>query len=134
MLKGIGVENLRSFSQCIDCNLKPLTVLLGRNSSGKSSLIRLFPLLRQSVEETTTGPVLWYGRYVDYGNFSEAICKGSDNNETIILNFKISLNTAPGNYWRSLDDVNLFPFLDFKLKIALGKVRISRSFLPKLTR
>lgn len=121
MLKGIGVENLRSFSQCIDCNLKPLTVLLGRNSSGKSSLIRLFPLLRQSVEETTTGPVLWYGRYVDYGNFAEAICKGSDNDETIILNFNISLNTAPGNYWRSLHDINLFPFLDFNLKIALAE-------------
>nr|WP_287860657.1 AAA family ATPase [Klebsiella sp.] len=121
MLKGLGVENLRSFSQSIHSNLKPLTVLLGRNSSGKSSLIRLFPLLRQSVEETTTGPVLWYGRYVDYGNFSEAICKSSDNNDTIILNFDLSLNTAPGNYWMALHNADLFPFLDFNLKIALAE-------------
>lgn len=90
MLKGLGVKNLRSFKSYAYSELKPLTVYLGRNSSGKSSLIRLFPLLRQSVQETTTGPILWYGRFVDYGNFNEAICKNSDNKESIKLRFDLT--------------------------------------------
>ncbi|AYH01145.1 DUF3696 domain-containing protein [Pectobacterium parmentieri] len=91
MLKGLGVKNLRSFQNYAYSELKPLTVYLGRNSSGKSSLIRLFPLLRQSVQETTTGPILWYGRFVDYGNFNEAICKNSDDDENITLRFDLTI-------------------------------------------
>ncbi|QBR49216.1 AAA family ATPase [Erwinia sp. QL-Z3] len=96
MLKGLGVKNLRSFENYAYSELKPLTVYLGRNSSGKSSLIRLFPLLRQSVQETTTGPILWYGRFVDYGNFSEAICKNSQNKDVITLNFNLNVPLAVG--------------------------------------
>ncbi|QRG80919.1 AAA family ATPase [Citrobacter sp. R56] len=121
MLNGIGIQNLRSFSQYAHSELKPLTVYLGRNSSGKSSLIRLFPLLRQSVEETTTGPILWYGRYVDYGNFNEAIHKSSESEEIIKLQFDLTLDTTPHNVWYKLNDPNRFPQLDFRLKIHLSE-------------
>lgn len=118
MLTGIGVQNLRSFSNYAHSELKPLTVYLGRNSSGKSSLIRLFPLLRQSVEETTTGPILWYGRYVDYGNFNEAICKESINKDSILLHFDLSLDTTP-TYFAATD--NRFPLLNFSLDINISE-------------
>ncbi|MFJ3292040.1 AAA family ATPase [Enterobacter asburiae] len=121
MLNGIGVQNLRSFSEYAHSPLKPLTVYLGRNSSGKSSLIRLFPLLRQSVEETTTGPILWYGRYVDYGNFNEAICKGNKTDEIIKLQFDLTLDTTPVSIWQSLHSLNRFPSLNFKLEIQLSE-------------
>ncbi|HCW3118291.1 TPA: AAA family ATPase [Enterobacter roggenkampii] len=99
MLKGLEVKNLRSFQNYAYSELKPLTVYLGRNSSGKSSLIRLFPLLRQSVQETTTGPILWYGRFVDYGNFNEAVCKNSDDIESITLKFDLSISHT--NFFKS---------------------------------
>jgi len=121
MLKGIGVQNLRSFSQYAYSDLKPLTVFLGRNSSGKSSLIRLFPLLRQSVEETTTGPILWFGRYVDYGNFNEAIHKSSNNDDTIKLQFNIQLQTSSNAAWYKLANYERFPELEFILKINLSE-------------
>lgn len=92
MLKSLGVKNLRSFRHYAYSELKPITVYLGRNSSGKSSLIRLFPLLKQSVQEITTGPILWYGRYVDYGNFNEAICKNGKKTEGITLTFDLDIN------------------------------------------
>ena len=58
MLKSIRLRNLRSFPNDDDApyvDLKPLTVLIGKNSSGKSSFLRSLPLLRQSVEANTTG-------------------------------------------------------------------------------
>lgn len=94
MLKSIRLRNLRSFPNDDDApyvDLKPLTVLIGKNSSGKSSFLRSLPLLRQSVEANTTGPILWYSSYVDFGAFSEA--KKDDSKENIIyFDFKLTLN------------------------------------------
>jgi len=90
MLKGIGVNNFRSFDKEQYLEIKPITIFVGKNSSGKSSLIRTFPLFRQSSEENTTGPVLWYGRYVDFGDFSDVISKNTTN-DTIGFNFEILL-------------------------------------------
>ena len=93
MLKSIRLRNLRSFPNDDDApyvDLKPLTVLIGKNSSGKSSFLRSLPLLRQSVEANTTGPILWYSSYVDFGAFSEA--KKFDSEENIIyFDFKFNL-------------------------------------------
>lgn len=53
--------------------------------------------MRQSVQETTTGPILWYGRFVDYGNFNEAICKNGLNKDSIMLRFDLNFPLAFGN-------------------------------------
>ena len=93
MLQSIRLRNLRSFAD--DDNspyveVKPLTVLIGKNSSGKSSFLRSLPLLRQSVEANTTGPILWYSSYVDFGAFSEA--KKFDSLKNIIyFDFKFNI-------------------------------------------
>ncbi|MCK6878415.1 MULTISPECIES: DUF3696 domain-containing protein [Enterobacter] len=91
MINGIGVANFRSFKKKTLIDLKPITVFVGKNSSGKSSLLRTFPLFRQSVEENTTGPILWYGRYVDFGDFDEIKSNGSENN-TINFTFNITVS------------------------------------------
>lgn len=96
MLESIRLRNLRSFSNNEESpfiDLKPITVFVGKNSSGKSSFLRSLPLLRQSVEARTTGPILWYGTYVDFGAFSEAICHKSDGN-IIFFDFQLELNIS----------------------------------------
>lgn len=132
MLHGIGVRNLRSFEQQATIALKPLTVLLGRNSSGKSSLIRLFPLLRQSVEETTTGPILWYGRYVDYGNFNEAICKRNKKENGITLSFNIELDTTPLKLRQFPKQSKRFPNLNFDIEIQIAQTN-QKSYAKKIS-
>lgn len=92
MIKGIGLENFRSFVNKTYIDLKPITVFVGKNSSGKSSLLRAFPLFRQSVEENTTGPILWYGRYVDYGDFTDVLSRNSERKD---ITFSFSLSIAP---------------------------------------
>ncbi|HFZ8835876.1 TPA: AAA family ATPase, partial [Salmonella enterica subsp. enterica serovar Bareilly] len=46
MIRGIGIQNFRSFVDRTFIDIKPITVFVGKNSSGKSSLLRTFPLLR----------------------------------------------------------------------------------------
>lgn len=90
MINGIGLQNFRSFVKRTFIELKPITVFVGKNSSGKSSLLRTFPLLRQSVEENTTGPILWFGRLVDFGDFTDVLSRNSENKE-ITFNFSLSI-------------------------------------------
>ncbi|WP_437300523.1 AAA family ATPase [Sorangium sp. So ce426] len=54
--------------------IKPITLLVGRNSSGKSTFLRAFPLLRQSVEAERSSPILWYDpKFVDFGSVADAV-------------------------------------------------------------
>lgn len=95
MLHSMRLRNLRSFSNKLNSpfiDLKPLTVLVGKNSSGKSSFIRSLPLLRQSVEARTTGPILWYGSYVDFGAYSEAK-KNDSADDTIYFDFRLIVSS-----------------------------------------
>ncbi|AVF35091.1 DUF3696 domain-containing protein [Rahnella sikkimica] len=91
MLESIGVNNFRSFKTETTIELKPITVFVGKNSSGKSSVLRTFPLFRQSLESNTTGPILWYGRYVDFGDFEEVISNNSLK-DTIEFKFILSIS------------------------------------------
>jgi hypothetical protein len=83
------LKNIRCLQDSGDIELKPINILVGKNSSGKSTFARIFPLLRQSAEASKRGPLLWWGRLVDFGSFDETVSR-SAKEKTIGLNFKAS--------------------------------------------
>lgn len=77
----IRIHNLRSLYDTNYMDIKPINILVGGNSSGKSTFLRLFPLMKQSLGEKINGPILWAGdkdEYVDFGSFSEALNNRSE--------------------------------------------------------
>lgn len=84
----IKIMGLRSLYETDNIELKPLTLALGKNSSGKSTLMRTFPLIKQTLETKVSEPLLWYGRYVDFGDFNQSINRLNENN-TISFCFNI---------------------------------------------
>src|SRR5580704_690618 len=87
-MRSLRLKNFRSLGDTGRVELRPLTILVGANSSGKSSFLRFFPLLRQTLEAKSASPLLWYGRYVDFGDFSQAVRRGAEPKEiTIELDF-----------------------------------------------
>ena len=89
-MKKILITGLRSLHDTGVVDIKPINVLVGTNSSGKSTFLRTFPLLRQSVEKRTRGPILWNGTYVDFGSYSNAIHQNDEVNgegKSIALHF-----------------------------------------------
>jgi predicted ATPase len=76
----IQLRNVRSLTDTGRVAIAPITLLLGQNSSGKSTFVRFLPLLKQGAEARTREPFLWLGRLVDFGGTSEAFSKFAANN------------------------------------------------------
>ena len=90
-MKKIRIKNLRSLSDTDYINIKPITVLVGKNSIGKSTFLRTFPLLKQTMVTNRSEPILWYSpELVDFGNFSESVNKNTKS-KTIDLFYEFEL-------------------------------------------
>lgn len=92
-MEKIRVENLRCLNNYDLVEIKPVTLLVGANSSGKSTFLRLFPLLRQSVETRTLSGLLLNEGDANFGFFSDAIRKDADPQE-LSLEFSLILRTG----------------------------------------
>lgn len=88
----VRVRNLRSLVDTGLISLKPINILVGRNSSGKSTFARFFPLLKQSFEVSKKGPVLWWGRLVDFGAFESALNRSAQPKE---IGFAFKMRYVP---------------------------------------
>lgn len=85
-MDSIRLKNLRSLVDSGDIEIKPLNVILGSNSSGKSTFLRFFPLLKQTINRKIRGVLFWSGydqNDVDFGDFDTAVNnqKGHDKME-----------------------------------------------------
>ena len=87
MITALRIQNLRSISDSKFIEFKPIMILLGKNSSGKSTFLRSFPLFTQSVDKKLRGPVSWFDTsYVDFGDFKTAKNKFATDEEGISFN------------------------------------------------
>lgn len=78
----VKITNLRALSDTGEIKITPLTVLLGKNSVGKSTFARSFSLMKQSLFINRSEPVLWYSPdLVDFGSFEDSVTKERDEIE-----------------------------------------------------
>ncbi|RYH40646.1 MAG: hypothetical protein EON54_18275, partial [Alcaligenaceae bacterium] len=90
-ISGLGARNIRSLKHLENITFKPITILVGRNSAGKSTFARLLPLLKQSSEKRKQSPILWWGRLVDFGTFEDVHSTFSkDDHIDITVAFEVS--------------------------------------------
>jgi hypothetical protein len=68
MIKNIKFKNYRAFKNWQEIELKPLTILVGPNSAGKSSILKLFGMLFQSQSKDDYDYFTFNGPLADLGN------------------------------------------------------------------
>lgn len=81
-MRSIRLRNFRSLRDTGEVQLRPIVLLVGANSSGKSSFLRFFPLLKQTVWQTNgSGPLLWSvdNSDVDFCDFNNALFRNADD-------------------------------------------------------
>src|ERR1051325_7163930 len=116
MLNGIRLRNFRSLADSGMIELRPITLLLGQNSSGKSTFLRALPLLRQSLRIRSNAPLLWYGDLVDFGSIREVKSSFAAEDDSVAVCFKFDWLSIVNPYVysatnRRLGDVELGIYL-----------------------
>ncbi|WP_170960706.1 AAA family ATPase [Bacillus toyonensis] len=107
----IRIQNLRALKDTGYIELKPLTILVGKNSSGKSTLLRFFPLMKQTLETRTNEPILWYSpAFVDFGSFEESL---NHESKEKLITFEFNFKASRELIYREL---SLFVFRSKKFK------------------
>lgn len=80
-LSNLNFSNFKNWKN-FNTDLTKINLFFGQNSSGKSSIIQLLLLLKQTVENKDEKVVLYFGddkSYVNLGNFDEVLNKNSEN-------------------------------------------------------
>ncbi len=96
MIKKLSVTNFKSVAHA-EIDVRPLTLLVGPNSAGKSSLIQPLLLLRQTIDaRDVTNPLALHGDYIDFGNYRDFVF-GHDPKKR--LRFQIVFDTPQPTPW-----------------------------------
>lgn len=127
-MESFRLHNIKSFKDSGDIEIKPITIILGKNSTGKSSLIRFPIVLKQTLNENIA-PLLFYGKLLDYGNFEDVVFLHQENlNLSFSLKFsERSLRLALRRFYPphtekiQIDD-------DLTLTVEVGRSTNQRSF------
>lgn len=89
-MDSVRLMNYRCFEDTGPVDLKPINILLGANSSGKSSFLKFFPLLKQSNGLRLNGVFLWLGSNVDFKDFNNTVQDGKNS-----ISIEYTINTLP---------------------------------------
>jgi hypothetical protein len=150
MITSFSATNFRPFEVSGRLPIVPLTCLVGRNSSGKSSIIQALFLLRQSIEQRVLGArvpqLILNGPLLDAGSFEDIVYRHENEREMIFslemnidFSFARSSKLAAGGlieldiprppesrFW--LPAIHSAQFLQQRRKMQARKVFVSFSF------
>lgn len=79
MLTSLQIKNFKSWKNTGEMRFAPITCFFGANGSGKTSILQLLLMLKQTVESPDRAQVLFFGdigdnrTYVDLGTFRELV-------------------------------------------------------------
>lgn len=125
MIKAVRIQNLRSLKDTGFIEIKPLTILLGTNSSGKSTFLRSFLLFTQSVNKRLRGPISWFDdSLVDFGDFYTALnAEAKENGAPIRFHFraeKASFDRYPREFGSYTSTIRNLMSQNYEFSISLA--------------
>jgi hypothetical protein len=105
MLKEYQISNFKAFAKPESVPIKPITLIFGPNSSGKSSVLQSLLMLKQTLadREDPLTPLLFKGDLVDLGSYRELIHRHELERS---FSFKVSMPMPP-----SLDQPFHYPWI-----------------------
>ena len=125
MIKNIALRNFRGFQDEVSVRVRPITVLIGRNSAGKSSLIKFLLMLRQTLESQRDDFFVTDGRYVQLGSWRDlrnTRTKGS-RDSNFRYSIEVETNDLPDKaiqqLWKQVGQKNVVLDLGEKYRLIL---------------
>ena len=88
MLKELKISNFRCFDDEVTVRFAPITVLIGKNNAGKSSIIKFLLMLQQSLNRSNPGFLVSENEKVGLGSLYEL---KNTNSKSRFLDFSLSV-------------------------------------------
>jgi hypothetical protein len=92
MITKIAIENFKGIRDRLEFELKPITLLFGANSAGKSTILHALHYAREIFERHNLNPdrTISGGKYVDLGGF-DGFVHGKDRTLEVCLGISVDL-------------------------------------------
>ena len=91
-MQSFRIKNIKSFMDSGEIKIKPITILVGQNSCGKSSLLRFPAVLAQTANYVGSNPpISFFGENIDYGNFEDVVFGKEGNEISFSLSYKVDV-------------------------------------------
>lgn len=124
----IAVKNLRGLQDSGDIEYAAITLLFGKNSSGKTSLLRAPLLLKQAIDSADTNEAILSGAIVDFGSYKEMVYNGELAREVhlsaVFSNDERKL--FPASFRRELPSIFIELIREMRIEIKIHWNRRSR--------
>lgn len=95
MLRELQLANFKAFGEKVRIPIRPLTLIFGANSSGKSSVFQALLLLKQTLEEAQSPEtlLLFKGNLVDLGTYRDIV-----HRHDVDLSFEVGVQFDQKNF------------------------------------
>ena len=123
MLKSWSIENFKPIVNSGELKLAPVTVLAGRNSSGKSSLLQSILMIAQTLSnQLPERALLPNERIVQLGTFEDILSEFSDSR-----NFTVQFELSNEREYIDLNISDYRSSSDYKVTVIFGSGNIDNS-------
>lgn len=113
----ISINNFKSIGSLANYEMKPLTILSGTNSSGKSSFIQLLLLLKQTLQDDSAQrPLFLGGKIYPIRNYLDILKDKNVNNK---LKVKFIFNKSELNKYKNFPELRDYEVFDYDLEIEV---------------
>lgn len=142
MLRSLSLKNFKSFETLEELEFKPITILCGVNSSGKSSILKSILLLKQTMEsQQVDTKLLFNGKMVKLGAFENIVHNHNTSNEmrfTLTYSFRDLANVLKRTRVKAMIkdffNIDLNKNTDSKIKYSFAYKKFDDEiFLSELT-
>lgn len=134
MLNKINLENFKSFKTLTDLELKPITIICGTNSCGKSSILQSILTMKQTFRsQKDNQTLLLNGKYVHLGSYKNLVYEKKNNNYiTLSFSFLFNKNNTKFEYKHFLKSIaSAHPENDIDLNNILFSFKIKFKSINK---
>ena len=124
-LLSLRATNFRGFIDTTHIRLKKINLLVGKNSIGKSSYARLWPIFNQGSKVQKRSPIIWNGNLVDFGTFQNILSRHAKSDE-VGFEFKLvtelsDTSSKPNNFKLASNVRHLFrTIITLKINLISG--------------
>ena len=130
-ITAITIENFKGIKEPVRVELKPITLLFGPNSAGKSTIVQAFHYALEIFDRNNLDPdkTSIGGKAVDLGGF-ETLVYNHDLSNPIRLKIELELQEDLPQYFDGYEDVGLYQFsdkqiLEIPMKATTASVEIT---------